>query len=54
MTNGDSKVASNGAKVWTLAGSDMADDDVDLIDPDELLDADDFAKPNPESLKGKV
>ncbi|XP_055339798.1 anamorsin homolog [Paramacrobiotus metropolitanus] len=46
-----SKPASNGTSgVWTLAGSDM-DADMDLIDPNEMLDADDFAKPDPASLK---
>lgn len=39
------------AKMWTLSANDMDDDDVDLIDSDALLDADDFKKPDPASLK---
>lgn len=42
------------AKVWTLSTSDLMDDDVDLMDQDELLDAEDFVKPDPASLKGKI
>lgn len=37
------------ASVWKL--DDIVDDDI--IDPDSLLDDDDFKKPAPESLKGK-
>ncbi|KAL2093481.1 hypothetical protein ACEWY4_010793 [Coilia grayii] len=39
------------AKLWTLSANDMDDDDVDLIDSDALLDADDLKKPDPASLK---
>ncbi|XP_062402868.1 anamorsin [Sardina pilchardus] len=39
------------AKLWTLSANDIDDDDVDLIDSDALLDADDFKKPDPASLK---
>ena len=36
-------------KVWNL---DLDDDDVDLVDPDTLLDEQDLVKPDPASLKG--
>lgn len=39
------------AKMWTLSANDMDDDDVDLVDSDALLDADDLKKPDPSSLK---
>ncbi|XP_016334562.1 anamorsin-like, partial [Sinocyclocheilus anshuiensis] len=39
------------AQKWTLSVNDMDDDDVDLIDSDALLDADDLKKPDPSSLK---
>ncbi|XP_076121628.1 anamorsin [Alosa pseudoharengus] len=39
------------AKMWTLSANDIDDDDVDLIDSDALLDADDLKKPDPASLK---
>ncbi|XP_031420114.1 anamorsin isoform X2 [Clupea harengus] len=39
------------AKMWTLSANDMDDDDVDLMDSDALLDADDLKKPDPDSLK---
>ncbi|XP_072519032.1 anamorsin [Salminus brasiliensis] len=39
------------AKLWTLSANDMDDDDVDLVDSDELLDAEDLKKPDPASLK---
>lgn len=39
------------AKLWTLSANDMNDDDVDLVDSDELLDAEDLKKPDPASLK---
>ena len=38
-------------KVWNL---DLNDDDVDLVDPDALLDEQDLVKPDPESLRGKT
>ncbi|KAI1904555.1 hypothetical protein AGOR_G00006840 [Albula goreensis] len=41
----------NAAKMWTLSANDIEDDDVDLLDSDELLDADDLKKPDPASLK---
>ncbi|XP_022539566.2 anamorsin isoform X1 [Astyanax mexicanus] len=41
----------NAAKMWTLSANDMDDDDVDLVDSDELLDAEDLKKPDPASLK---
>ncbi|KAA0724511.1 Anamorsin [Triplophysa tibetana] len=41
----------NTAKMWTLSVNDMDDDDVDLVDSDTLLDADDLKKPDPTSLK---
>ncbi|OQV16489.1 Anamorsin-like protein [Hypsibius exemplaris] len=36
-------------KVWALSTSDLMDDD--LMDQDELLDEEDYAKPDPASLK---
>lgn len=36
--------------VWKL--DDTADEEVEMIDPDNLLDEDDFKKPDPVSLKG--
>uniref|UniRef100_A0A8C2G2N9 Anamorsin n=1 Tax=Cyprinus carpio TaxID=7962 RepID=A0A8C2G2N9_CYPCA len=39
------------AQKWTLSVNDMDDDDVDLVDSDALLDADDLKKPDPSSLK---
>ena len=33
---------------------DLNDDDVDLVDPDTLLDEQDLVKPDPESLRGKT
>ncbi|XP_019896151.2 anamorsin isoform X2 [Esox lucius] len=39
------------AKAWTLSANDMDDDDVDLVDSDALLDADDLKKPDAASLK---
>ncbi|XP_035251890.1 anamorsin [Anguilla anguilla] len=41
------------ASLWTLSANDIEDEEVDLIDSDALLDADDLVKPNPESLKAK-
>uniref|UniRef100_A0A3B4ZKZ0 Anamorsin n=1 Tax=Stegastes partitus TaxID=144197 RepID=A0A3B4ZKZ0_9TELE len=41
----------NTVKMWTLSANDMADDDVDLLDSDALLDEDDLKKPDPASLK---
>ncbi|XP_063801864.1 anamorsin isoform X2 [Pseudophryne corroboree] len=38
-------------KLWTLSASDMNDDDGDLLDSDELLDAEDLKKPLPSSLQ---
>ncbi|KAM6946293.1 anamorsin [Aplochiton taeniatus] len=39
------------AKMWTLSANDIDDDDVDLVDSDALLDAEDLKKPDPASLK---
>ncbi|XP_051978953.1 anamorsin-like [Xyrauchen texanus] len=39
------------AKMWTLSANDMDDDNVDLVDSDALLDAEDLKKPDPSSLK---
>ncbi|KAI5105471.1 anamorsin, partial [Silurus meridionalis] len=39
------------AKLWTLSANDMDDDDVDIMDSDALLDADDLKKPDPDSLR---
>ncbi|XP_048886830.1 anamorsin [Brienomyrus brachyistius] len=39
------------AKKWTLSANDMDDEDVDLLDSDTFLDADDLKKPDPASLK---
>uniref|UniRef100_A0A4W5JWU6 Anamorsin n=1 Tax=Hucho hucho TaxID=62062 RepID=A0A4W5JWU6_9TELE len=41
----------NVEKAWTLSANDMDDDDVDLVDSDALLDADDLKKPDAASLK---
>ncbi len=43
----------NTAAVWSLSGNDMLDDDMDIMDSDDLLDAEDLKKPDPASLKGK-
>lgn len=44
--------ASNNVKnVWKV--DDTVDDDVETIDPDNLLDEDDLKKPDPASLKGE-
>nr|XP_006821200.1 PREDICTED: anamorsin homolog [Saccoglossus kowalevskii] len=43
--------SSKATNVWTLSASDMADDDLDLVDEDDLLDEDDLKKPDPESLR---
>lgn len=39
------------SKVWSLSTADLNDDDIDLIDSDDLLDAEDLKKPDPKSLK---
>ncbi|KAM5263061.1 anamorsin isoform 2-T2 [Ctenodactylus gundi] len=39
------------AKLWTLSANDMEDEGMDLIDSDELLDAEDLKKPDPASLR---
>uniref|UniRef100_A0A8K9XTF6 Anamorsin n=1 Tax=Oncorhynchus mykiss TaxID=8022 RepID=A0A8K9XTF6_ONCMY len=41
----------NVEKAWTLSANDMDDDDVDLVDSDALLDAEDLKKPDAASLK---
>ncbi|XP_072168849.1 anamorsin homolog [Diadema setosum] len=41
------------AKVWTLSAFDMADDDVDIIDSDTLLEEEDLKKPDPSSLRAE-
>ncbi|XP_019629295.1 PREDICTED: anamorsin homolog isoform X3 [Branchiostoma belcheri] len=45
------KLDENAAKIWSLSAVDMNDDDIDLLDPDELLDEEDMKKPDPASLK---
>lgn len=44
-------VDPSAAKMWTLSANDIDDDDVDLVDSDALLDAEDLKKPDPASLK---
>ncbi|KAG7473211.1 hypothetical protein MATL_G00093290 [Megalops atlanticus] len=39
------------AKMWTLSATDMDDEDVDLLDSDSLLDAEDLKKPDPTTLR---
>ncbi|KAJ8343897.1 hypothetical protein SKAU_G00312260 [Synaphobranchus kaupii] len=39
------------ASMWTLSAFDIEDEEVDLIDSDALLDADDLKKPDPASLR---
>ncbi|KAL7885381.1 hypothetical protein AOLI_G00056760 [Acnodon oligacanthus] len=39
------------AKMWSLSANDMNDYDIDLLDSDELLDAEDLKKPDPASLR---
>ena len=48
----ESKKASNDEKnaVWSLA--DLDDDDVELLDPDTLIDEEDIKKPEAGSLRG--
>jgi len=50
---GESKPAEDSAQVWKLSAMDMGDDGIDLMDDDELLDAEDLKKPDPNSLKGR-
>ena len=40
------------AAVWSL--DDMADDDVDFVNEDDLLDEDDKTRPDPASLRGEI
>jgi len=40
------------ATAWTLAASDIVEDDI--IDSDTVLDADDFKKPDPSSLRSAL
>lgn len=47
------KSSGDSANVWKLSAMDMADDDVDLVDDDELLDEEDLKKPDPDSLRGR-
>jgi len=42
---------ANKPAVWSLSDS-LVDDQVELVDEDDLLDADDFNKPDAESLRG--
>ena len=37
--------------VWSLDSDDIRDAEVDLLDPDSLLDETDYVKPDPLSLK---
>ncbi|XP_036391650.1 anamorsin [Megalops cyprinoides] len=39
------------AKMWTLSAADMDDEDVDLLDSDSLLDAEDLKAPDPTTLR---
>ncbi|XP_066205978.1 anamorsin [Saccopteryx leptura] len=39
------------ARLWTLSANDMEDESSDLIDSDELLDPEDWEKPDPASLR---
>jgi len=39
------------AAIWSLDADDMKDAEVDLMDPDSLLDESDYVKPDPLSLK---
>ncbi|XP_030907892.1 anamorsin isoform X2 [Melopsittacus undulatus] len=39
------------ARLWTLSANDMNDEEMDLLDPDELLDSEDLKKPDPLSLR---
>jgi len=45
------QVSADVAAVWTLASNDMGDDGIELMDSDDLLDANDLKKPDPASLK---
>ena len=42
------------AAVWSLASDDMGDDGIELMDSDDLLDANDLKKPDPASLRGMM
>jgi hypothetical protein len=44
------KPSANVAAVWKL--DDTVDDDIDTIDENNLLDEEDFKKPDPASLRG--
>lgn len=48
------QVLKETSKVWSLSTADLNDDDIDLIDSDDLLDAEDLKKPDPKSLKGEL
>uniref|UniRef100_A0A8C4N7P9 Anamorsin n=1 Tax=Eptatretus burgeri TaxID=7764 RepID=A0A8C4N7P9_EPTBU len=41
------------AAIWTLSASEMDDDEVELIDSNQLLDAADLDRPDPASLKAQ-
>lgn len=45
------QVSADVAAVWTLASNDMGDDGIELMDSDDLLDANDLKKPDPASLR---
>lgn len=45
------KVDEKVAAVWNLSTSDLVDDDLNLVNEDDLLDADDLKKPDPSSLR---
>jgi len=49
--NNKVEVPSSVTAAWTLTSDDMVDADVDLINSDDLLDEDDFKKPDPASLR---
>lgn len=47
-----SKPVTVNAAVWKL--DDNIDEDIETIDPDDLLDEDDFKKPDQSSLRGMI
>ncbi|XP_057286415.1 anamorsin [Pezoporus wallicus] len=49
--SGKPSVDPTTAKLWTLSANDMNDEEMDLLDPDELLDSEDLKKPDPLSLR---
>ncbi|XP_054026123.1 anamorsin [Dryobates pubescens] len=49
--SGKPSVDPAAARLWTLSASEMNDEEMDLLDSDELLDAEDLKKPDPSSLR---